>query len=55
VASKQRALAAPGEVLRAASLVDRAALPRFRDAVEELQRPDVSVLCTGPWPPYSFV
>jgi hypothetical protein len=48
---------APGEVLRAAYLVERGALARFGAAVERLQRelPDVDVLCTGPWPPYSFV
>ena len=55
IASLRRAPSGEGEVLRAAYLVDRAALPRFRAAVEQLQRPDVSVLCTGPWPPYSFV
>jgi hypothetical protein len=45
------------EVLRAAYLVDRRAIARFRVAVERLQatRADVALLCTGPWPPYSFV
>jgi hypothetical protein len=45
------------DVLRAAYLVDRRDVPRFRTCVEELQRehPDVAILCTGPWPPYSFV
>jgi Gas vesicle synthesis protein GvpL/GvpF len=45
------------EVLRAAYLVDRGALPRFRSAVERLQRANggTAILCTGPWPPYSFV
>jgi Gas vesicle synthesis protein GvpL/GvpF len=48
---------APGEVLRAAYLVDRAAVPGFRAGVERLQRrhPGTAILCTGPWPPYSFV
>jgi Gas vesicle synthesis protein GvpL/GvpF len=48
---------APGEVLRAAYLVERGGLARFGAAVERLQRelPNVDVLCTGPWPPYSFV
>jgi hypothetical protein len=45
------------EVLRAAYLVDRGALPRFRSSVERLQRANAgtAILCTGPWPPYSFV
>lgn len=45
------------EILRGSYLVDRRVVPRFRAAVERLQiaRPDVSILCTGPWPPYSFV
>jgi hypothetical protein len=47
----------PDEVLRASYLVERTLLPRFRTEVERLQRthPEVAVLCTGPWPPYSFV
>jgi len=55
VATRHRS--APGEVLRAAYLIEEANLPPFRSAVERLQRayPDVSILCTGPWPPYSFV
>ena len=40
-----------GELLRAAYLVDRDALARFGAAVEGMD----DVLCTGPWPPYSFV
>jgi hypothetical protein len=46
-----------GEILRSSYLVDRRVVPRFRAAVERLQtaRPDVAILCTGPWPPYSFV
>jgi hypothetical protein len=47
----------PDELLRASYLIDRPDLARFRAAVERLQRthPDVAILCTGPWPPYSFV
>jgi hypothetical protein len=47
----------PDELLRAAYLIDRAALARFRGVVERLQRahPGIAILCTGPWPPYSFV
>jgi hypothetical protein len=48
---------APDELLRASYLIDRPDLARFRGTVERLQRahPDVAILCTGPWPPYSFV
>jgi hypothetical protein len=47
----------PGrELLRAAYLVDRGAVEPFVAAVRSLQRahPDLALLCTGPWPPYSF-
>jgi hypothetical protein len=45
------------EVLRAAYLVERRDVPRFRGRVERLQleHPELAILCTGPWPPYSFV
>jgi hypothetical protein len=44
------------ELLRGAYLVDRGAIPRFRTGVERLQHahPEVAILCTGPWPPYTF-
>jgi hypothetical protein len=44
------------ELLRAAYLVDRAGVNGFVTAVRELQREHtaLSILCTGPWPPYSF-
>ena len=44
------------ETHRAAYLVDRAAVQEFVDTVAALQRTttDLQVLCTGPWPPYSF-
>ena len=44
------------EALRSAYLVDRAAIDGFVAAVRELQHehPGLSILCTGPWPPYSF-
>jgi hypothetical protein len=44
------------EPLRAAYLVDRAAVDGFVAAVRELQHEhrELSILCTGPWPPYSF-
>ena len=47
----------PGrELLRAAYLVDREAVADFVALVERLQRdhPELGLLCTGPWPPYSF-
>jgi hypothetical protein len=57
VAASQRPARGPDELLRAAYLIDAGALEGFRGAVERLQQahPEVSVLCTGPWPPYSFV
>jgi gas vesicle protein GvpL/GvpF len=57
VEDRRRAPAASGELLRAAYLVERGSLERFGAEVERLQRelPEVAVLCTGPWPPYSFV
>jgi hypothetical protein len=44
------------EVLRGAYLVDRTVVPRFSAGVARLQRahPEVAILCTGPWPPYTF-
>ena len=44
------------ELLRAAYLVEREAVEPFVARVRELQRehPALSLLCTGPWPPYSF-
>ena len=44
------------ELLRAAYLVDRGAVERFVSSVRRLQRAHtkLDVLCTGPWPPYSF-
>lgn len=46
----------PAELLRAAYLVDRDELAAFVACVEQLDEanPGLSVLCTGPWPPYSF-
>jgi hypothetical protein len=45
-----------GEVRRAAFLVRRSATGEFVAAVRAFteQNSDVDVLCTGPWPPYSF-
>jgi Gas vesicle synthesis protein GvpL/GvpF len=47
----------PGpELLRAAYLVDRDAVEGFVGLVRRLQETheDLRILCTGPWPPYSF-
>jgi hypothetical protein len=45
------------EVLRASYLVERQLVGEFRAMAQRLQREyrDTTVLCTGPWPPYSFV
>jgi hypothetical protein len=45
------------ELLRASYLIETGVVARFRATVERLQRthPGVAILCTGPWPPYSFV
>jgi hypothetical protein len=44
------------ELFRAAYLVDRDAVRLFAAVVARLQEanPALSILCTGPWPPYSF-
>ena len=57
VASRRRATSEAGEVLRAAYLVDAETVPAFRAEVERMQAEHggLAVLCTGPWPPYSFV
>lgn len=57
VAARRRRALGPGELLHAAYLVQRPVMGEFRAAAQRLQREhqDVAVLCTGPWPPYSFV
>jgi hypothetical protein len=44
------------DLLRAAYLVDRDGGEAFTAAVADEQRhnPELRLLCTGPWPPYSF-
>jgi hypothetical protein len=44
------------DLLRAAYLVDRERVDALVARVRELQQdhPDLAILCTGPWPPYSF-
>ena len=46
----------PPELLRAAYLIERDAVEPFAAEVAGLQdaKPELSILCTGPWPPYSF-
>jgi hypothetical protein len=48
--------ATPSLPVTGAYLVDRGAVGEFRKAVERLQadHPSVGIVCTGPWPPYSF-
>ena len=55
-ASSERAPRAAGELVRAAYLVDREAVQEFTGTVTRLQaeQPRLRLLCTGPWPPYSF-
>lgn len=55
-ASTCSVLATPRLLLSASYLVPRDGLDAFRNAVAEVQRahPDLSMACTGPWPPYSF-
>jgi hypothetical protein len=56
-ALSRSAVARPGpDILRAAYLVDREAVPRFVAEVQRMQAasPELSLLCTGPWPPFSF-
>jgi hypothetical protein len=54
--SRTRPRAAPPTLLAAAYLVDRGDVPAFRAQVERtVARAGVRAVCTGPWPPYSFV
>jgi Gas vesicle synthesis protein GvpL/GvpF len=55
-AGSERAPRAAGELVRAAYLVDREAVQEFTSMVTRLQaeQPRLRLLCTGPWPPYSF-
>jgi hypothetical protein len=54
--ARESAVQHGGELLRAAYLVERDAVGEFVARVRELQaaHPEVALLCTGPWPPYSF-
>jgi Gas vesicle synthesis protein GvpL/GvpF len=48
--------ATPQLLLSAAYLVPRDTVDRFRSTLTELEtaHPELSLACTGPWPPYSF-
>lgn len=52
-----RVLLTPRLLLTAAYLVERSQIVRLRQAVETLgaAHPALSLLCTGPWPPYNFI
>jgi hypothetical protein len=53
----RRSVVLPGpELLRAAYLVDRDAVDRFVALVRRLEESHahLNMVCTGPWPPYSF-
>jgi Gas vesicle synthesis protein GvpL/GvpF len=55
-ASVERPSPDPSELLRAAYLVDRGAVEQVTELVARLQaaNPTLRLLCTGPWPAYSF-
>jgi hypothetical protein len=55
-ASTRRMLASPRALLIGAYLVDRGAVDDFRATAERLDEEveEAAILCTGPWPPYSF-
>jgi hypothetical protein len=57
VESTYQVLTTPRMLLTAAYLIDRDRVAAFRQAVKDLamNSPDLRFLCTGPWPPYSFV
>jgi hypothetical protein len=55
--SRVRGATAASTPVRAAYLVDRERVDEFRLCVERLERElrGAEIVCTGPWPPYSFV
>jgi hypothetical protein len=56
-ASRIRPLRPPAVGVHAAYLIPTADVPEFTERVSELgsRLDDVDLVCTGPWPPYSFV
>ncbi len=57
VESVQQVLVTPRLLLTAAYLVERDRVEAFRQQIVTLSAayPALSLLCTGPWPPYNFV
>jgi hypothetical protein len=55
-AAAERPPQPPHELLRAAYLVDRDRVATFAALIArlEIDSPHLRLLCTGPWPPYSF-
>jgi hypothetical protein len=55
-AATHQVLATPQLVLTAAYLLPKQDVDGFRERVEAIDRrhPELSFVCTGPWPPYSF-
>jgi hypothetical protein len=55
-ASAEPPAGAPGDGIRRAYLVERAKVDDFVTAVAEIDAPHegFELVCTGPWPPYSF-
>jgi hypothetical protein len=55
--ASRRREAASADVARWAFLVRRELVDDFRARLEELRasHPELPIICTGPWPPYSFV
>ena len=55
-ASARRRGSVPREVVRGAYLVERDSVQEFVDEVARLDEvhDELSLLCTGPWPPYTF-
>jgi hypothetical protein len=55
-ASRMRLLKAPSAGVQAAYLVQAEHVSAFAERVSELSRtlPEVDLVCTGPWPPYTF-
>ena len=57
VAAHHKVLPTPRQVLTASYLVEQGGVASFVEQVDALARrhPDALIICTGPWPPHSFV
>lgn len=55
-AERRASFVVPPTILAASYLAQREVLDRFRDSVADISstHPHLRVVCTGPWPPYSF-